>query len=435
MRSGLLLFIAVAVIAIAVWQGQQPDRADVAAPSLAPTSAHVVDTVLPPWRLARDEAVRVAKDDVAAALLHLERALSLASDASEDDRQTLLCERAQLWVARANGRRSDPRADSGAFRSAESDLREAKRSCRDPQLQRTAAHVHAMLLLHQARLPNNDNNRVRLLEESLLAERSSAALTDLAKLIDKEDPRRASLLLDEALVMMPTADGLGAWRDRLHKEAAVTADFEQARQQHFVVQYDGDRDENRAYRALALLEKAYFRVGQALQRYPTEPVVVMLMSGEQFRDVTAAPDWSGGIYDGKIRVRAGSVGDDDARLERVLAHEYVHALLATTVKTLVPIWFNEGLAQHHELVGVDAVALEKRTGTASWDMLQQPFLPLPAALAQQAYATSFAMVRSLVTARGDYGLAQLLAELNQRPFEAAFERTYAKQPADWFHSR
>ena len=48
---------------------------------------------------------------------------------------------------------------------------------------------------------------------------------------------------------------------------------------------------------------------------------------EQFHDITQSPDWAGGAYDGRIRVPVQGASRRPGRIERVLTHEFTHALV------------------------------------------------------------------------------------------------------------
>ena len=75
-----------------------------------------------------------------------------------------------------------------------------------------------------------------------------------------------------------------------------------------------------------------------------ERVAVILQSGENFRKTTGSAQWSGGSYDGKIRIVLGQGGVVDDQVRRSLSHEFVHACL--TRRGSWPGWFHEGVAQH-----------------------------------------------------------------------------------------
>ena len=87
------------------------------------------------------------------------------------------------------------------------------------------------------------------------------------------------------------------------------------------------------------------RIGRALQRFPSEPITVMLYTNREFQDLTRAPGWAAGSYDGRIRVSVGG-NASEGEIDRVLTHELVHAVIATAGR--VPAWLNEGLATHLE---------------------------------------------------------------------------------------
>ena len=69
-----------------------------------------------------------------------------------------------------------------------------------------------------------------------------------------------------------------------------------------------------------------------------DPIAVVLYTGEQFRDITRAPSWAAGAYDGVIRVPMRGALDKREELDRVLSHEFTHALIRTLASRGVPAW-------------------------------------------------------------------------------------------------
>ena len=57
-------------------------------------------------------------------------------------------------------------------------------------------------------------------------------------------------------------------------------------------------------------------------------------------------------YDGRIRVPLRTALDEPDELDRVLSHEFVHAVVAMLGGRTVPAWVNEGLATVLEPAGV-----------------------------------------------------------------------------------
>src|SRR5205807_4419566 len=120
--------------------------------------------------------------------------------------------------------------------------------------------------------------------------------------------------------------------------------LQQAVGSHFTVSFEGPEQGELATKALDALERAYWRVGDTLSAYPTAAVPVVLYSNEQFRDITRSPSWAAGAYDGTIRVPMRGALEKKEELDRVLSHEFTHALIRTLASRGVPAWLNEGLA-------------------------------------------------------------------------------------------
>ena len=88
---------------------------------------------------------------------------------------------------------------------------------------------------------------------------------------------------------------------------------------------------------LRILEDAYGEVGRAFSHYPDQEIQVILYSDQQFQEVTDAPGWSGGVYDGKIRMPIGGIEKETPGLRRILYHEYTHAVVRDITKRC-PTW-------------------------------------------------------------------------------------------------
>src|SRR6185436_19023828 len=100
-------------------------------------------------------------------------------------------------------------------------------------------------------------------------------------------------------------------------------------------------------------------------------------------------------------------------LDRVLAHEFTHALIHTLASRNVPTWLNEGLAAAFE--ADDLKWAEERVRAASEQiplrMLRTSFGSLSGGQAQLAYATSALAVRQLIEQAGGFAIANLLRDL------------------------
>ncbi len=100
--------------------------------------------------------------------------------------------------------------------------------------------------------------------------------------------------------------------------------------------FEGPAEAELADRAVTALEADYWRIGTALSMYPTGVITVILYTREQFRDITKSPSWAGGSFDGRIRVPVQGALQNSVEFERVLAHEFTHALIQSVAARGVP---------------------------------------------------------------------------------------------------
>ncbi len=214
---------------------------------------------------------------------------------------------------------------------------------------------------------------------------------------------------------------LESWR----KEAALHSRFQQSLSPHFTVLFEGPAEQRLAAAAVDALEAAYWRIGTALLAYPPTVITVVLYTDEQFRDITRSPAWAGGVFDGKIRVPMRGALNDPRQLEKVLAHEFTHALVKSLAPRGVPTWVDEGLAVVFEMGDLKwAERLARRAPSlVPLPRLHDGFLSLPADQVPLAYAESALAVRMLIERGGIPALTALLQDLAEgQEFTQAFER-------------
>jgi hypothetical protein len=204
-------------------------------------------------------------------------------------------------------------------------------------------------------------------------------------------------------------DRLDAWRE----EQSVHSGFEERRSDRFRVMFEGRAEEALAADATAILSAAFWRIGETLGAYPPDTVVAILYTEKQFRDITRAPDWSAGQYDGRIRIPVAGASQQPALFQRVLTHELTHAILARVAPRGFPTWLNEGLAQYFDGSSADQAhhrlkAVPRRIPLAS---LERGFGQLNGADAQVAYDESLLAV-SVILERPGFGWTRLLHALD-----------------------
>jgi hypothetical protein len=154
--------------------------------------------------------------------------------------------------------------------------------------------------------------------------------------------------LERAVALAPRDRNLAAQLAQWRKEASLHGSFSSAATVRFNVLFEGPAQRPVGDRVSKVLESAYWSIGKQIDIYPSVALDVILYSNKQFHDITRAPAWAGGGYDGRIRLPINGALKAPAVLDRVVIHEYVHAVVRTAGGDRVPAWINEGLASHLE---------------------------------------------------------------------------------------
>ena len=229
--------------------------------------------------------------------------------------------------------------------------------------------------------------------------------------------RLYEIAVSEAPENVAMRETLGRWkREReLHDSMRVeVGDF-------FTVSFEGANDADMAARALESLNRAYWRICDVFGAFPQKSVPVVLYSGEQFQDITRSPKWAAAAFDGTIRVPMRGAGEKGEDLDRVLSHEFTHALIRSLATRGVPSWLNEGLATALESESADASATSRISNAPSLASLSGSFGGLSGGEAQTAYAFSAMAARRLLDTAGGPAVTNLLRDLGDGvDFEEAF---------------
>jgi tetratricopeptide (TPR) repeat protein len=264
----------------------------------------------------------------------------------------------------------------------------------------------------------DDRYAERELSKALeLNPKSSTAYQFLGELYyRKDDLETAVSYWEKAVELNPKATDLRARLERIRKEHHAEKDFNHDGTSHFLTKYEGREKIEAGRIVLRILEDAYGEVGRALSYYPEQEIQVILYTGQQFKEVTDAPGWSGGIFDGKIRLPIGGIEQETPALRRILFHEYTHAVVRALTPRC-PTWLNEGLAQYFEGSQIDSQQQEmlKKLALAgkipSLANLEGSFIGLGGGQAQSAYLLSLSSVRYMIDSFGIYRVKDVLVEL------------------------
>lgn len=187
---------------------------------------------------------------------------------------------------------------------------------------------------------------------------------------------------------------------------------------HFLIRFEGRENRGAGHIVALVLEEAYFKVGADLAYWPEKRIEAVLYADKEFYDITRSQSWIGAIFDGKIKMPVGGVEVKTVELERVIIHEYTHAMVHSLSGGRAPVWLHEGLAQYEE--GKDAgryrdylkgLAGGEGGEDLSLRRLEGSFTGLGREEASRAYLLSLSAVQYIVNEFGLNSVKRILTGL------------------------
>ena len=239
----------------------------------------------------------------------------------------------------------------------------------------------------------------------------------LAKIeYDNGNLQQSLELLDKAVQLKADFSAAKQLSEKINRELIVEKTMERGYSSRFVISYDGESKSHLAGDILTALENAYSAIGRDLSFFPTGRIPVIIYTRKDFKTVTAGPDWSGGLYDGKIRIPVGGLQELNDHLKSILYHEYTHVVVQELTHGNCPTWLNEGLAElegrkifaHHS---PEPAKVLKASNPISFRDLEGSFTGLRTNEAAVAYEQSYSLVSFMVSAYGWPKVTELLQKL------------------------
>ena len=221
---------------------------------------------------------------------------------------------------------------------------------------------------------------------------------------------------EQALKLSPGRHDITAVLEKARRETAVEAGMDRGHSSRFNLTYDPGVDTSFALAILEVLENASNQVGAELGHFPQARVPVAIYKRDDYKNVTNSPDWSGGVYDGTIRLPFGALGQITPQIRAILYHEYAHVVVFDLTRGTCPVWLNEGIAEifgrqqfEPPHPGQDRVA--GRKAVFDFRRLESGFSSLAAREAFQAYQQSYSMVSYIVQTYGWHRVKAILIAL------------------------
>lgn len=208
---------------------------------------------------------------------------------------------------------------------------------------------------------------------------------------------------------------------RLEREVSTTENQVSESSDHFKSIYDGYQFSSINRKVLSMLEDAYADIGKALDYYPSNTIIVVLNSNEEFQKIYSLPSYVSGVFDGKIRLPIKGMDKlDDASIRQTMYHEYTHAVLAMLTRNNMPLWYNEGIAEYFSEPALREPEMKIPLRDMERNMLFQS-----AQMTQSAYRESHNAVAYLFKQHGGYAIKESLLQLGSgATFNDAFSTSF-----------
>lgn len=206
---------------------------------------------------------------------------------------------------------------------------------------------------------------------------------------------------------------------KAERDQKVERGFQRGATSHFILHYEGGATPELAQQVLDALDTDFETIEDTLGYTPPEPIAVILYTNRQFHDVTRAPGWADGLYDGRIRVPVQGLTQMTPALAGVLKHELTHSFISQMTENRAPTWLQEGLAQWMEGLrtsGGDARALVElyhRKDFPALAAMEGPWTQLDTRNAVLAYAWALATIEAIISHYQIWGMRRLLSDLVQ----------------------
>jgi hypothetical protein len=227
-----------------------------------------------------------------------------------------------------------------------------------------------------------------------------------------DDPKLALRYWQGSLDLQPNAE-VERLLHRVEREVEADRGIDRVYGVRTVLRFDAGAIPAEAAREMvSALDQEFGRIAEHLGCSAEERVVAVALTDAAYRQSTGAAEWSGGQFDGRIRVPLLGKPSMTPALRKVFAHESTHACLSMLGRW--PAWLQEGLAQKLSGDSLSATDRDKLAGLTREHKvpklanLGQDWSRFDAGRAATAYALALAAIETLYENYHEWGVRSLI---------------------------
>jgi tetratricopeptide (TPR) repeat protein len=247
---------------------------------------------------------------------------------------------------------------------------------------------------------------------ALQRRRDARALVELGELLASHD------LYDEAVRMLDKAQSIKQ-NERVEDTVAqiqmnkrLATKYSVFKSANFEIHYPDELSPVSAQLISEILESEYKRLQAWVPTPNFRPVVVNIVWWHDFHSVITGNDFTLGItYMGKITVPLAGIPIYPPEIVAILSHELLHAMLAQATNDQAPRWFQEGMAQRIEMVGVmrNAFNMYDDSKLLAFALLDRVMRESPdPEMIGEGYLLSEAAIRYIESRYGKAGIVKMI---------------------------
>lgn len=267
---------------------------------------------------------------------------------------------------------------------------------------------------------NQPSKALELLEPELKKRRDPGLLALAGVAAWRADEAKHALeYWKESLELAPNPQLENLYK-RVEREQANDQSGEKLFGVRVVLRYDpGTVPIETARKMLSVVDATYASVSSQLGCTTDERIVTIIQSRDAYMKATNGAEWSGGQYDGRIRIPVQAGQTMNAEAERTLAHETTHACLSLLGQW--PAWVQEGFAQKlsgdrlQPAIQARLKEMAKQGQLPRLEDLKQDWSRLDNDHAQLAYALALAAADALFENYHSDGIRNLMRSPDRLP--------------------